>query len=346
MVVHARHDHSIRIPRPDVSVALGTPNACTGCHVKESDQWAAAASAKWWTKRAGERPFGAAIDLGRKGSRGAAQALVALAADTAAPAIVRATAVDLLGRYPSPNMLAQVQRSLSDPDPLVRDAAVGATSGVPPDQRDRMLVALLTDSSRLVRVDAARELAGSPPTSVTPDDRAAFDAATAEYRAEQRLNADRAEARLNLGAYFAETGHLDSAALEYAAALKLNPALMATYVNLADLARQRGDNAAAERILTEGLAHAPKGQGAELEYSLGLAYVREKRMDDAIGHLAAAATLSPESARYALVYALGLEQLGRTKEAKDVLAFALQKHPDDRDLVNAYVALVKPKGGS
>jgi hypothetical protein len=29
-----------------------------------------------------------------------------------------------------------------------------------------------------------------------------------------------------------------------------------------------------------------------------------------------------------------------------VLAFALQKHPDDRDLVNAYVALVKPKGGS
>jgi hypothetical protein len=44
MVVHARHDHSIRIPRPDVSVALGTPNACTGCHVKESDQWAAAAS--------------------------------------------------------------------------------------------------------------------------------------------------------------------------------------------------------------------------------------------------------------------------------------------------------------
>jgi uncharacterized protein HemY len=56
--------------------------------------------------------------------------------------------------------------------------------------------------------------------------------------------------------------------------------------------------------------------------------------------------MSPESARYALVYALGLEELGRNKEAKDVLAFALQKHPDDRDLVNAYVALVKPKSGT
>src|SRR5262249_52348 len=28
MVVHARRDHSIRIPRPDLSVTLGTPNAC------------------------------------------------------------------------------------------------------------------------------------------------------------------------------------------------------------------------------------------------------------------------------------------------------------------------------
>jgi tetratricopeptide (TPR) repeat protein len=151
---------------------------------------------------------------------------------------------------------------------------------------------------------------------------------------------------LNLGAYFAETGHLDSAALEYEAALKMNPSLIATYVNLADLERQRGDNAAAEKILMEGLAHAPAGQGAELEYALGLTYVREKRMNDAIGHLAAAASMSPESARYALVYALGLEELGRNKEAKDVLAFALQKHPDDRDLVNAYVALVKPKSGT
>jgi tetratricopeptide (TPR) repeat protein/mono/diheme cytochrome c family protein len=346
MVVHARHDHSIRIPRPDVSVALGTPNACTGCHTKQTDQWAAAASAKWWTKRAGERPFGAAIDLGRKGSRGAAQALVALAQDTAAPAIVRATAVELLGRYPSPNMLSQVQRSFSDADPLARDAAVNATAGIPPDQRDPMLVPMLTDSSRLVRVDAARALAGALPASMTPEDSAAFHRAIAEYRAEQQLNADRAEARLNLGAYFAETGHLDSAALEYEAALKMNPSLIATYVNLADLARQRGDNAAAEKILMEGLAHAPAGQGAELEYALGLTYVREKRMNDAIGHLAAAASMSPESARYALVYALGLEELGRNKEAKDVLAFALQKHPDDRDLVNAYVALVKPKSGT
>jgi tetratricopeptide (TPR) repeat protein len=35
MMVDPRRDHSFRIPRPDLSVQLGTPNACTGCHLKE-----------------------------------------------------------------------------------------------------------------------------------------------------------------------------------------------------------------------------------------------------------------------------------------------------------------------
>ena len=33
MEVHPRRDHSLRNPRPDLSVQLGTPNACTRCHL-------------------------------------------------------------------------------------------------------------------------------------------------------------------------------------------------------------------------------------------------------------------------------------------------------------------------
>lgn len=33
MMVDPRRDHSLRVPRPDVSVLTGTPNACTGCHL-------------------------------------------------------------------------------------------------------------------------------------------------------------------------------------------------------------------------------------------------------------------------------------------------------------------------
>lgn len=62
MDVDQRRDHSLRVPRPDLSVKLGTPNACSHCHVadrlesldgavkdefagKEYSQWLAAAEA-------------------------------------------------------------------------------------------------------------------------------------------------------------------------------------------------------------------------------------------------------------------------------------------------------------
>lgn len=36
MDVDPRRDHSLRIPRPDLSVKLGTPNACVACHIADS----------------------------------------------------------------------------------------------------------------------------------------------------------------------------------------------------------------------------------------------------------------------------------------------------------------------
>ncbi len=36
MEVDPRRDHSLRAPRPDLSVMFGTPNACTGCHLNPS----------------------------------------------------------------------------------------------------------------------------------------------------------------------------------------------------------------------------------------------------------------------------------------------------------------------
>ena len=47
MVIDKRHDHSLRIPRPDLSVKLGTPNACNNCHADKSAQWAADAIERW-----------------------------------------------------------------------------------------------------------------------------------------------------------------------------------------------------------------------------------------------------------------------------------------------------------
>src|SRR4029079_3112939 len=48
MVVDSRHDHSLRVPRPDLSVKNGTPNACDDCHTDKPARWAADAVDRWF----------------------------------------------------------------------------------------------------------------------------------------------------------------------------------------------------------------------------------------------------------------------------------------------------------
>ena len=66
MVVDARRDHSIWVPRPDLSVALGTPNACTQCHTESSAEWAAQTVAGWYPRgRQTTQDYGSALHAGR-----------------------------------------------------------------------------------------------------------------------------------------------------------------------------------------------------------------------------------------------------------------------------------------
>ena len=50
MVNDWRLDHSLRVPRPDLSRELGTPNACNaaGCHADKGVEWAVQAFTKWY----------------------------------------------------------------------------------------------------------------------------------------------------------------------------------------------------------------------------------------------------------------------------------------------------------
>ena len=68
MVVDVRRDHSLRVPRPDLSVSLGTPNACTQCHAERSAQWAAERVAGWYPRGRQTTPhYGIALHPGGSG---------------------------------------------------------------------------------------------------------------------------------------------------------------------------------------------------------------------------------------------------------------------------------------
>ena len=343
MVVDPRHDHSLRVPRPDQSVQFGTPNACNACHANRDAKWAAAQIRTWFGHDPqGYQHFAGAFSKADAGAVGAAAQLRAVAGDAGESAIARATAMSQLDANANSATLDVVVRGLRDPSPLVRMGALDALAAAPPELRLRHAAPLLSDSLKVIRIEAASVLAGVPMTSASVEQRAALERAAAEYVESQRYNADRAEARVNLGTFEAQRGNLARAEEDLKAAIALDPEFVPAYVNLADMYRVRGQDADAVRILREGLKRSPKS--AALHHALGLALVRAKRSDQALQELAQAAKLDPGNARFAYVYGVALHSAGRTETAIATLVKASVVHPANTDILQALASFYRDQG--
>ncbi|HEY7662669.1 MAG TPA: tetratricopeptide repeat protein, partial [Xanthobacteraceae bacterium] len=343
MVVDRRHDHSLRIPRPDLSVKLGTPNACNDCHADKSPQWATAAIEGWYGPvRKGFQSYAEAFHSAWSESADAAPLLAAVAADGHAPAFARASALTELAPYLSPANVGLAREGLKDSDPMVRIGALAMLERVPANQLWPLVSPLLSDSNRGVRIRTAALLAAVPTASQPAADRERFERAAAEFVAAQRLNADRPEARTSLGNFYARRGLASQAEAEYRAALRLGPQFAPAAINLADLYRQLGRDAEGESTLRVAIEASPRDAG--LHHAHGLALIRLKRADEAIAELRRAAKLEPDRARYAYVYAVALHSAGHGEEAIAVLKEDLAKHPEDRDILLALITFNRDAG--
>ncbi len=338
MVVDPRRDHSLRVPRPDLSVKYGVPNACTQCHGDKPPQWAADQMLRWYghTPEEFQRYAFAPHDAE------AVKQLRALLEDRAQPDIARATAAATLAPMPDPASVEAVHTALADGSPLVRQAALAGMDPLPPTLRVQFGASLLEDPVRMVRLEAARVLASVPESGLTEIQKAAFHRAEEEYVSAQRLHADRPEHRTNLGTFYALRGRYAEAETEFREALKLRSAYLPAYVNFADLRRIEGRDQEAEAVLREGLKLVPTG--ASLHHALGLALVRLQRTEEAARELAQATRLAPEEPRFAYVYAVALHSTGRKREALEVLDRALARHPGERDMLLAAATFSRDTG--
>ena len=343
MVVDARHDHSLRIPRPDISVKLGTPNACNGCHTGKTAQWAAEAIERWYGPgRKGFQHYAEAFHAAWAGQADAGALLAAVASDPMTPAFARASALAELSSYVLPSNIDLAGRGLADPDPMVRTGALDMLENVPAPEIWPLVSPLLSDPSRGVRIKAAALLAAVPAASQPPADRERFEKAAAEFVAAQRLNADRPEARTALANFYVHRGLYSDAESEYKAALRLSPQFASAAVNLADLYRQLGRDADGGSVLRSAIAWMPNDPG--LHHALGLTLVRLKQLDEALLELRRAAELDPDEARYIYVYAVALHSVGRGAEATKVLTDGLARHSGNRDILLALMTFSRDAG--
>ena len=345
MVVDRRHDHGMRVPRPDLSEKLGTPNACNDCHRDKPAAWAAAAVEGWFgPQRKGFQTYAEAFAAAWADRPDAKKLLAAVAADAHAPAVARASALGELASRLSPDDIALARSGLADPDPMVRIGTIDMLASVPPAQIWSLVAPLLSDPVRGVRMHAALLLAAVPADRQPAGDRDSFARAADEFVAARQLNADRPEERAMLASFYARRGLVAQAEAEYKAALPLSPQYAPGAINLADLYRRLGRDAEGEAVLRAAIVASP--QDAGLHHALGLTLTRLKQPDAALAELQRAAELEPARARYAYVYAVALHSAGQGEPAMAVLKQILDAHPNDRDTLLAIVSFARGAGDS
>ncbi|UCG51629.1 MAG: tetratricopeptide repeat protein, partial [Candidatus Latescibacterota bacterium] len=334
MVIDWRADHSLRVPRPDLTIEISTPNACgqSGCHDDKPAEWSAEHHAKWYGQ-ARKPHYGTILAAGRRGAPEARDRLIRLADDARYPAIVRATALALLGSYPGEESTAAFDRALSAEEALVRYTAVQNINTADPKRLVDLVVPLLFDRVLGVRMEAAARLAGAPDVIFKPYQKGALREALAEYQDAMRHSLDFSFAAHNLGNLYAKLDDPERAAHYYNTAIEIDDLFYPAKANLAVLYSSKGQYNKAERLLREILHDFPNQYDSA--YSLGLLLAEMNRHDEAVVYLEQASAGMPDRPRVFYNLGLMLQHLGRTGEAETALLKAVEIAPEGLDYLYA-----------
>jgi predicted CXXCH cytochrome family protein len=336
MVIDWRADHSMRVPRPDLTQEIGTPNACaqSGCHNDKPVEWALQHFTDWYG-RARKPHYGRTLHAGRTGSPGAQEALVKLAGDLLYPAIVRATALSQLNSYPGVEATAALAAAVSDEDPLVRYTAVQSVNVTRAEELVELVAPLLFDPSKAVRGQAAARLAGVSADLLQPYQREGLRAAIAEHTEAMEYALDFPFAGYNLGNLCVALGKLEEAESYYRLAIEIDDLFYPAKTNLAILQNSVGKNAEAEKLLREVVEDYPDRY--EVAYSLALLLAEMDKVEESTEFLERAARGMPDVPR--VHYNLGLAQqvLKRDAAAEAALSRAVALEPANRDYLVALV---------
>ena len=343
MVVDPRQDHSIRIPRPDLSLKIGTPNACTQCHTDKTDEWAA----NWFREWYGEKydtigHFGEVFYAALQRDRNALDGLIEIVNNRERPEIVRATAIVYMEYIPSRRAIKRIQHAIKDPAPMVRMVAMQVLGRMQGDESLQTAVELMNDPVRAIRYEAALAYTRVPYAEkagvLRKDQKKHLD----EYMKMLMVNSDQSATHVNLGIYYQGENMIDSAMNSYQNALRVDSNSIEAAINMADLYRAQNQDVKGKQILLDYRAKYP--DRAEICNALGLLYVRQKQQDKALEMFAKSLDLEPENTYYIYIYGVALNSLGKKEEAIEVLEKGYAINPFDYNITYTLAAIFREMG--
>jgi predicted CXXCH cytochrome family protein len=338
-----RYDHTFRVPRPDLSVKYGTPNACNNCHKNKSSNWAAEAVVKWYGPN---RRYHFAEDLipGSRIDENSEAHLIRLLKDTSVPDIVKAGSASYLGNIHSVNSLNALLYCLKQPDANVRYRALKSLDGFPPNQWLNEVGPLLNDSVRAVRTAAADLFITIPANQIPSNFYDAFVKAKTELNDYLIYQSDFAMGEVMLGDYFLKQNNYFTAINYYQKGLKKDTALNYARLNLSVAYNLSQQNSMALQVLQDAVKSEPKNERAW--FNLALLYNEMNNKDGAANALGKAVDLKSTNPRVYYNYGLLLQQKGKNRQAIDMYNLGLRIDPEDEQLNYALALLLLQTGQS
>lgn len=324
-----RRDHSIRIPRPDVGLKTGSPDACTGCHTDSSATWAVKKLKAWYPHYNDSIHYGELFLASENGDQSAISDLINLINDTGTAEMVKAAAIEHLSFVPNKTGRKILEKHLTDTVALVRLAAIRNYFDPEINSFIEQLSPTLSDSLLAIRIVAAQQFMSVENLVLDSMYLSAFNNAETEYLNFQKRTAYFASSRYNLGVYYTRKNNGNAALKEFKTALKIDNQYFPAMVSLALLYSKTGDNVKAEKWLEITLEKDPENRDA-LRY-MGLLKAEQNKLSEAAFYLEKAVSLDPGNAR--LYYNLGIiyQQTGDLDNAEKSFINALSLYPENYD---------------
>ena len=329
MGIDYRRDHSFRVPRPDQSVAYGTPNACNTCHADKTNQWAANKVVEWYGAKR-QTHFSDALLLSARDniSTKERESLDLFINDLKFPAIARASVIDNLQITESKQYEALIT-GLNDASPMVRYAALQKFRGLSLEDRTSIALKHTNDTTKLVRIGAAQLLLDLDVNSLTNVDLSGLNKSRNELEVMLFANADFSTGRLQLGDYYFQTNDIKNAIKHYHAAIKKDSLLIPAYSNLATCYSIQGQPNEALNILNILIDKSP--QLARSYYLRALMHFELKQSPLGLKDLNKAISLEPSNSRYLYNLATYYYQNKSFSEAEKTINKALKLEGNNPD---------------